>query len=254
MTTPESSNEPPAGPEKPSTPGYAGGDPLSALHQIAAGSVPQAAGGDDDLSPSASGFVGMLAKGSLAEPDLPGPAPETALPPLARPNPHADAGAGSEYRAASSTSVIHEAREVHVPPPSPPPAPRTPTPAARAGRRMRRAPFWYKPAIPVMFTVSSILFIIGLWACGAVLVWYTGHDTYPVSQPPAYPLIGLEPARDPATYEEIVRVTPLFKTTSLIMLLSLPVGISMSIMAVIMSRQVAASRPRSPAADEQATA
>ncbi len=251
MSTPNDSADPtppptPPAPIAPPRTPNAQDDALAALHQFASGETPDLPGNSDNVSPSASGFVGMLAKGPAADPEFAGPAPPTELPPLARPIPHASAAADSEFHPSPGTGEIHEAREVRS---SPPPAPRAPTPSeGRAKPRLRRPPFWYKPALPVMFTLSSILFVIGIWACGAVIVWATGPATYASSERPSYPLMdgGMQETRQPDPNGEgyLYRVTPLFKTTSLIMLLCLPVAISLFLMAILMSRQVSAHDKR----------
>lgn len=209
---------PPRGPDRKND------DALSALHNMQNRQEPQEPAPESSGSLSASGFVGMLAKGQVGgdneplDPNASDPMP----PPAARPIPRPVAPQHDNAADDAGPYAVHEAAEVHTP------APRQPTPQARRPRR--RVPGWYKPATPLMFTVGSLLFLVGTWAAAASIAIAVGAEKFPL----------LTVARDWDT-DEPIGFTAGSKAMAFGMLLALPMAIALLGMGTLMARQVMAS-------------
>ena len=77
------------------------------------------------------------------------------------------------------------AREID--PASEPMFARDPGEPRRVKRQVKKAPGWYHGAVPVMYTLGSILILIGLWAVGALI--YMAVKTPAEPGDVVYPLI-----------------------------------------------------------------
>lgn len=191
---------------------------------------------ETEPAPSASGFVGMLSKTPNPQDD---PSPSRPVNPSqsSRPTPQPSSEAHAAHAAprAPGTDEIRMAREITRPAPSPL--------AARPGSRpspRRKIPGWYHVAVPIMFTVSSLLLLIGFWAIGAVIAIIAGFDGYPL----------LSHAVDSGGYAITddaghPLLSSMSKAMAFTMLTALPVAISLVVMAVIMQRQVSKAAPKS---------
>lgn len=113
---------------------------------------------------SATGFAAILAHGPGPDPDLPAKPPKANYnSKLAKPRPQerqSDA-LGFAARPNRYSEDIPEAREIRAPGTYTPPIPR--------GKRPKRAPDSYKILIPIMVTMGSLLFLIGLWALAVAM-------------------------------------------------------------------------------------
>lgn len=222
-------------------------DALNALQNL--GSAPAPAGNSQE-STDASGFVGMLARGSQNEPDPAGqprpaaPQPAAGMPrPTPRPSPKAAPAAAPKIQ--PGLDAIPMAKEIEFAAPEPqhaeaaleqaaapfepaaaPAEPTTPVPPAPGqtpqaptanyrSRRKIRVPNWYRTAIPISFTIGGLLFIVGAWSLLAVLSAATKSNMAPGFD---YNVEGV--------------------AMPVVLLLSLPVSITLSIMGMIMSKQV----------------
>ena len=111
------------------------------------------------------------------------------------------------------------------------------TPAPRIVRRAiqptaARVPKWYRVAVPIMFSIGSLLMIIGLWAAGAMIYMRTTTPTAPdfVVQ---YPLIRWdENAGESGGYSDDS------KMMAVAMLACIPVAGLMGGMVMVMRRQM----------------
>jgi hypothetical protein len=281
---------PPAQPPKaikPPAPDVAN-DPLAAL--AAAGSSPQTDESCDDdtvessdqpVAPepespiSASGFVGMLAKGKLNEsdPELSSPSPErdeetlrrrekpkiakaiegetagnlrdaprkTLAVPLPR---SADEIAQAKAPRQNNLNKIALAREVELTeavdteqasggndsgddfesPTAPEPARSSKSSTSKAPRRgpVQAVPSWWKGALPVMFTLTGLLTLIGLWAVGAIIAMAANFQNYPL----------IEFNADDGVF------TSGSKMMAGAMVAALPIALIIGILALMMSRQI----------------
>lgn len=128
---------------------------------------------DPGGSGSASGFVGMLAKGMLQEPSSDGSSVgglDVAIPVSPAPAPSAGPAEGaappstpkpSSPKPIASPAVREGGRRALVPGgPRPPQASSPPHPAVE----LRHVPDWYATAAPIALTVSLLLAMVGLWA------------------------------------------------------------------------------------------
>lgn len=197
---------------------------------------------DPTNAPSSTGLVGMLAQGQLNQPgpDMgsPGrsgfhtavpmgvPQPKTAGtkgPAAKRPGKFDTIGVAKEIimPEAPQESAAGVAAGVRPPPLSNGPAWRAP---ARPARRIAKPPEWWKGAIPVMYTVSSLLILISFWAVGAVISMIAGFKSFP--------LLDFD-AEDNA-------FTGGSKLMAGVMLLCLPVAISIGILAIVLGRKIQA--------------
>jgi len=210
-------------------------DPQNSLDALAAlqGNTPvaqpeprdeplDAPSGDGPLS--ASGFVGMLAKPQPIETEPLDPAPRTSTPTaMARPQPKAvGSSASARDINTGNTASIGEAREIQFHAPS--------SQAAAPKYRKRRVPGWYKPAVPIMFTLGSLLMAIGFWAVGACVALIVPIKGY----------LFLDYNDDDNAF------TTLSKVFAVGMLLCLPVAGAMYFMGAVM-------RKHALAADDQRT-
>jgi hypothetical protein len=213
-------------------------DALNALHGIGGGGAPdesEAEGegthaepekeGDDAAegtpSPAASGFVGMLAKegaGGAAGSGLDAGAPA------------GDKKDGAIPRKAT-TDQIYMAREITPTRPFP-----TATGAVGGAKRRvaKEAPGWYHAAVPVMYTLGSILLLIGFWAIGALVVMA-------VSKPAAggdvwYPFLAWS-----ADIGDEGGFTQGSRIMAWVMVLCLPVSAALWMMARVMQKHIRAT-------------
>ena len=183
---------------------------------------------------SASGFVGMLAKPQPVETEPVeteplDPAPRSsAILSMARPQPKALGGPEAAARGVNigNTASIGQAREIQFHDAS------SQSPAAPKYRK-RHVPGWYRAAVPIMFTVGSLLMVPGFWAIGACVALAATLKGYPLMD-----LIEDE--------NGVLAFTPLCKWAALGMLICLPVAVAMYIMGAVMRKQAMA-------ADEQKT-
>jgi hypothetical protein len=226
-------------------------DALNALESFASGK-PAPPPREDSVD--ASGFVGMLARGNTGEADPAG----TGKPPPAmrRPMPQVSPKAVPQPAPTNNplSGAIHVAKEIIPEQTAPPieqqverpapveepfseaqeeqaiveetyaePAPAAPartapaqTPDYRGQQRYRReVPQWYHTAVPISFTLGVILVVLGLWAFLAIMSSVTGSAMAP----------GFNPKEDGI-------VMPI------VLVISLPVGIALEFMAVMMRKQL----------------
>jgi len=167
---------------------------------------------DGSANSSASGFVGMLAKQGEPEGGL------SAVPPVKR---------------ASTRDEIRMAREIQ--PGEMPVAMPIAAPAARGAKRAAQVPGWYHIAVPVMFTLGSLLILIGLWAAGALI--YMALKTPASPADVGYPWISWE--MDPDT--EAGAFSQGSKIMAMSMLICLPVAIATGAMAAMMQKRIRAA-------------
>ena len=221
---------------------------LAALHGLGGAQEPEAEEGHEETeheevnsSPAASGFVGMLAKGNPPSDEPATNGVRAGYPQQNRPTPKPMNDAGQPLSGANvrptRTDEIRMAKEIIMPAKEGPAAEAgeaggavaAPAVAVKKGTRGRKVPAWYPIAVPVMFTMCSILTMISFWALGAVIYMMTAHPDA-VSR---YPLI---------SWDEYLGDNGGFTTGSKlmagVMLVCLPVGIILAVMAIIMQRQV----------------
>jgi hypothetical protein len=177
---------------------------------------------EHDIAPSpaesaqASGFVGMLAKeGAGSAPDAGG----SSGAPIPR----------------GRTDEIRMAREIEV---APRPAPAfTPPPTTVVRRKVAaKVPGWYHIAVPVMYTLGALLFLIGVWALGAVvyMLVHTPKDLHDIGYPWISGIMDLD--------TEVVTYASASKIMAGAMLVCLPVALAMAVMANIMRKRIATAK------------
>jgi hypothetical protein len=191
---------------------------------------------ETEPGPSASGFVGMLSKAPMPQDD---PSPTRPVNPSQSsrptPQPSSEAHAAPASPRAAGTDEIRMAREI-----TRPAAVSPARPGSRPGARGRKIPGWYHVAVPIMFTVSSLLMIIGFWAVGAIIAIIAGFDGYPLLSHAVDS--GGYPITDDAGHPLLSSMS---KVMAFTMLIALPVAISLVVMAIIMQRQVSKAARKS---------
>jgi hypothetical protein len=185
-------------------------------------------------SPSASGFVGMLSKTPQANDDLVpvrpgGPTPQPVRP---TPQPSSEIPLAAESPRAPGTEEIRMAREITLPAGG-----GVARPVGRPGSRVvRKVPGWYHVAVPIMFTISSLLLLIGFWAVAAVIAIMARAESFPLLSHAVdgegYPL------QDEAGRPSFSGMS---KAMAFGMLIALPVALCLVAMAVTMKRHMAAA-------------
>ena len=94
------------------------------------------------------------------------------------------------------------------------------------GQSRRRVPHWFHTAVPISFTVGALLLVIGIWALLAVLGWATGSAMAPGFTPVIH---GIDGAPDKPGDSVVM---------PFVLLLSLPVGLALEVMGLIMLKQL----------------
>ena len=120
---------------------------------------------------------------------------------------------------ANPLDQIHEAKEIRM---------HSATASARVATRPASAsavPGWYHAAIPIMFTLGSLLFLISIWAVIASVCTFFKIESPFVTIPP------------PPEEGEVVPLN-FWTYIPYIMLLCLPVSLTLAVMAIIMKRQI----------------
>ena len=201
---------------------------------------------------SPSGFVGILAKGN--PPEEPAPARPVPTTPSSRPKPQprnetepaaaSPRTAGTEQIRMAKEIVMPTAEELVEPEPAPAPAAPVKKTQQRSSGRKRKVPGWYHAAVPVMFTCSSFLLFIGFWALGAV--GYIMFAAPKFREDIHYPLI-----RWDDNVGDIGGISAGSKMMAWFMLISLPVAISLIVMAIIMQKQIRAVARAAAARQQQ---
>jgi len=169
---------------------------------------------------STSGLVSMLAKNEFEK--------------NARPTPKPGSGqAAASGRVASRTDEIKMAKEIELKPVAPS-KPASGVVGYQGQRRGgRKVPGWYHTAIPIMFTVSSLLLLISLWAVGAVIAIMAKAESYPLLRYDDYA-------------GAFTRGSTVF---AFVMLLCLPISLALIVSAIVMQRHIATARAAQDAAN-----
>ncbi len=179
-------------------------------------------------SPSSTGLVGMLSKGQLnsGAVDVGGSRSGFAAPmPRGKPQPKLPGDMNQGAKKPGKFDTIGVAKEVKLPEATTQFS-TAPSAASRSGgkpmRKIAKPPEWWGAAIPVMYTVSSMLLLISIWAVGACIAMMAGAKSFP--------LMEVDP--DDGTFVSTS------KMMAAAMLICLPVSIGIGVMAMILRGKI----------------
>jgi hypothetical protein len=204
-------------------------DALAALHGMQSGESNDAQDqpAENPSSPSSTGLVGMLSQGQLNPPpaDIGSSRSGFATPvPRGKPQPKLPGSASQVAKKPGKFDTIGVAKEVRLPDTTQSLDTMSIPPAVsyRSQRKIPKPPDWWRAAIPVMYTVSSLLLLVSLWAAGACIAMLATWK--------GYPLIEFDTDLD--------AFTPASKVMAGVMLMCLPVSIAIGIMAIILGGKI----------------